>query len=382
MPDFPQKLKEKLNSRIAENALRELPEKQDLVDFTSNDYLGLAKNREVSEMTFQVLQDAKEVDLGATGSRLLSGNHILYSELETFLCRYYASETALVFNSGYNANLGLFASIPQRGDFVFYDELIHASIRDGIQMSQAKSYRFAHNDLNDLKKTIEINTRNDNITPEIYVVTESVFSMDGDSPDIEDFVDFCTLKRYHLVLDEAHAIGVLGKGLSEQLGLSDKMFARIVTFGKALGCHGAAVLGSAELKTYLINFARSLIYTTALPPHTIATILCAHQFLNSDNGQLASRMEELIKFFGTEVKRLQLTDYFIESISTIHCMLVPENEKVKRLAAALRKQGYDVKPILSPTVKKGEERLRICLHTYNTQEQITKVLEFIKQWME
>ncbi|MEM9078685.1 MAG: aminotransferase class I/II-fold pyridoxal phosphate-dependent enzyme [Bacteroidota bacterium] len=380
MPNFPKKLEKKLQKRRIENAFRELPNEQQLVDFSSNDYLGLSRCSEIRGKAEFLLRDRKITKHGATGSRLLTGNHLLYGDVEALLCKQYNTDAALVFNSGYNANIGLFSSVPQKGDFIFYDELIHASIREGISMSYAKSYKFRHNNLEDLKDKIEAlyGTRSGYETSEIYVVTESVFSMDGDSPDLKSFEVFCSKKGFHLILDEAHAIGVFGKGLVEEVGISDSVFARIITFGKAMGGHGAAILGRNPLKDYLVNFARSLIYTTAMPPHALAIVLASHSFLETEGTKGQEQLHANIGFFKQEILRLNLESHFVNSNSAIHCMVLPGNQKVKELSSLLRKGGFDVKPILSPTITKGKERLRFCLHSYNSTKEISKVLSLVK----
>lgn len=309
MSKLPKKLLKKLENRKENNALRQLPTSNNLVDFSSNDYLGFAVNETIYSDTFKLILKKGASQNGATGSRLLSGNHPLYSELEKYLVDFYASESALVFNSGYDANLGFFSAVPQRGDVIFYDELIHASIRDGILLSNAKSYKFKHNDLEDLQAKIlqSLRAESRSFNNEIYIVTESVFSMDGDSPDLEALVKFSKKNSYNLVIDEAHAVGVFGvngEGLVQQKKLQKDIFARIVTFGKAMGCHGAAILGGEKLKEYLVNFSRSFMYTTGLPPHSIATVISAFQHLISKEGKESrSRLEANIVFFN---KKLQV----------------------------------------------------------------------------
>ena len=385
MGNFTKKLKAKLNARTTNNTLRYLPvpsssECLELVDFSSNDYLGFAENLTIFKETAVVLSDKGLTFNGATGSRLLSGNNALYIEIEEAVAQFHKSESALIFNSGYDANIGFFSAVPQRGDFIFYDEYIHASIRDGIRMGNAKRYKFKHNSFDGLQKAIELCRNDMSEDCEIYIVTESVFSMDGDSPDLETLVAFCNKKGYHLVVDEAHAVGIFGYnggGLLQKLGLQDAVFARIVTFGKAIGCHGAAILGSGDLKKYLINFAHSFIYTTALPPHSLATIITAYNHLSTDCKGERDKLYENIRCFRSQLEILGLTAYFIQSNSAIHCCIVSGNKKVKAVAKEIKVSGFDVKPILSPTVAKGQERLRFCLHTYNTKEEIRMVLEVL-----
>ena len=379
MAKVPEKLVEKMEVRRVKNNLRKLPIQKNLVDFSSNDYLGFAGNVGLQQRVDSFIQNKPFFKNGATGSRLLSGNHSLYAQLEKFLAKHYGFEDAVVFNSGYDANVGLLSSVPQRGDIVFYDELVHASIRDGIRMGNAKAYKYKHNSLEDLQKGIK-RIRNNQQHCEIYVVTESVFSMDGDSPDLLKFVQFCDRHSVHLIIDEAHAVGVFGKGVVPQIGAQHSIFASVITFGKALGCHGAAILGSTSLKNYLTNFSNSLIYTTGLPPHTMATILMAYEHLLSPEGiEAQQQLLENIDYFNSRITELKLRDVFLKSNSAIQIAIIPGADEVKRCAQDIQVNGYDVRPILSPTVPVGKERLRICLHAYNRHSDIDQVLYLISK---
>jgi len=383
MKNFPKSLTQKLQQREQNNALRKLPIANDLIDFASNDYLGFANSEEIFNQTHQYLLENNLKINGATGSRLLSGNHNLYQKTEDIIANFHQSETALIFNSGYDANVGFFSSVPQRNDIILYDELCHASIRDGIQMSNAKSYKFQHNDLEDLEKLISKNTSNFQLPASLFVVTESVFSMDGDAPNIEELVTLCQKHNCHLVVDEAHALGVFGdfgEGLLQYQGLQDKVFARIMTFGKGLGCHGAAILGSQELNSYLVNFARSFIYTTGLSPHAVATISIAYQHLKSEK-ETIQKLKNNIQFFNQEKLQIGLKPIFVYSKSAIQSAIIPGNEKVKSIANQLQVNGFDVKAILSPTVPEGQERLRFCLHSYNSEKEISKVLQLLSTFV-
>lgn len=378
MRDLPNNLKVKLESRIQNNALRQLPLGNNLTDFASNDYLGFSKSESIFNETHQYLLENNYTQNGATGSRLLSGNHNLYSITEDFIAQFHQSETALIFNSGYDANVGFFSSVPQKGDLILYDELCHASIRDGIQLSYSKSYKFNHNDFEDLERLI---LRNQNTT--IYIVTESVFSMDGDTPNLKELVHLSEKHNCYLVLDEAHALGVFGdkgQGLVQEFDVQDKVFARIMTFGKGLGCHGAAILGSQELKQYLANFARSFIYTTGLSPHSVATILVAYQFLEKENKDIKLLRENIIHF-NQQKNLLGLKPIFVRSKSAIQSVIIPGNEKVKSIAKQLQEKGFDVKAILSPTVPEGQERLRFCLHAFNSKDEISNVLQLLSTFV-
>lgn len=380
----PAKLIQSIENRKAQNALRILSSKEGLVDFSSNDYLGFAASEEIFNGTAEILTEFNLRKNGSTGSRLLSGNHELYKATEDFVANFHNADSALIFNSGYDANIGFFSSLPQKGDIILYDELVHASIRDGIRMSNARAYKFSHNDINDLQKKLDRlkSGSGTDETQDIFIVTESVFSMDGDIPDLEAISNLS--EKYHcfLIVDEAHATGIFGhngEGLVQQLDLQDKIFARIITFGKALGTHGAAVLGNFRLKEYLTNFARSLIYTTALPPHSLASILSAYRFLNRSGGANSEiiKLRENISFFKGEILNYKLNNYFIISDSAIQCCIISGNEEVKNASRSLQEKGSNIKAILSPTVPKGSERLRVCLHSFNTEDEIQNMVKHL-----
>ena len=391
MNQFPENLISKLEIRKQNLAFRELPISNNLIDFSSNDYLGFASSESIFDESHQYLLDNNLKTNGATGSRLISGNHNLYQITENFIANFHQSETALIFNSGYDANIGFFGSVPQRNDIILYDELCHASIRDGILMSNAKSYKFNHNDFEDLEEKItkfyHIERSRDTSSFEIYIVTESVFSMDGDCPNLEELVR--VTKKYNclLVIDEAHALGVFGdpetsggQGLVQEYQYQDKVFARIMTFGKGLGCHGAAILGSQNLKDYLVNFARSFIYTTGLSPHSVATILIAYQHLSKDKIEV-EKLKLNIIHFNQQKHLLGLKPLFVRSKSAIQSAIIPGNEKAKNIAKIIQENGFSVKAILSPTVPEGQERLRICLHSYDSREKINEILNLILKYI-
>ena len=378
MKVLPAQLISKIETRKLHNAVRQLNSSSGLIDFSSNDYIGFSQSIAIFEQTHEFLVAHNFRQNGATGSRLLSGNHTIYQETEDYIANFHKSDAALIFNSGYDANVGFFSSLPQKGDLILYDELCHASIRDGIQLSNAKAYKFIHNDFEDLEKLIQ---RNPHAT--IYIVTESVFSMDGDAPNLEELIVVSNKYNCYLVIDEAHALGVYGdkgEGLVQMLNLQEHVFARIMTFGKGLGCHGAAVLGSQELKQYLVNFARSFIYTTGLSPHAVATILVAYQFLDNS----ACNLEQLranIVCFNQQKMMLGLKPMFVQSKSAIQSAIIPGNEKVKSIAKLFQDKGFEVKAILSPTVPEGQERLRFCLHSYNSNAEIAEVLSLLNEFI-
>jgi 8-amino-7-oxononanoate synthase len=366
---LPDKLHLKVGVRHFSGGLRTLKTVMGKVDFASNDYLGFSKSLVVPQTRQH----------GATGSRLISGHTLLHDQVEQQIAAFHEVESALLFNSGYDANLGLIASLTDRMDLIIYDEFVHASIRDGITLSRAKAIKYRHNDLDHLEILLDKFHEDEN--RDVYVVTESVFSMDGDQPDLSRIINLVhKFDNVRLILDEAHALGVLGvkgAGLAQQLGVEQAIFARVVTFGKGLGAHGAAVLGSQDLKEYLINFCRSFIYTTALPQHSLRVIEAGYRRL--ETSQVAvSQLQENIAHFNTCIVELGLRLRFRESRTAIQICIIPNNEKVKQIAHNLQEQGYDIRAILTPTVPQGQERLRICLHSYNTRDEITNLLNLLK----
>jgi 8-amino-7-oxononanoate synthase len=375
MNHLPNSIFKKLSDREANDALRKLTlPNPSLVDFSSNDYIGFAKNEAIYNSVHQFLSEKELVQNGATGSRLLSGNSTLHEQTENYIAQFHQDEAALLFNSGYDANVGVFSSVLQRDSIILYDELCHASIRDGIRLSNATAYKFQHNDLDDLKRLLIKHSQTSK--KELFIATESVFSMDGDTPNLGLLCQMAKDFNAFVIIDEAHALGVFGQkgeGLVQSLGLENEIFARIMTFGKGLGGHGAAVLCSNDLKKYLINFARSLIYTTALSPHAVASILTSYQFLENSENEI-QKLKNNIIFFNQLKMQLGLKQLFVYSKSAIQCAIIPGNKNIKHIAKQLQQSGFDVRPILSPTVPEGQERLRFCLHSYNSEVEITAVL--------
>ena len=236
---------------------RSLKTSSGLIDFCSNDYLGLSHDlglvQELHDKAFK-----EKPDLGSGGSRLLAGNTKQHETFETVLSQVHKSEAALLFNSGYSANLGLFSSVPQRGDVVLYDEKIHSCIKDGMRLSFAKHFSFKHNDLAHLEKRLKSLDGT-----MVFIAVESVYSMDGDACPLLELVELSEKYNAHIIVDEAHTTAIYGDkgaGLVAELGLEKRVFARVHTFGKGVGSHGACVVGSQVLKIYLINNARSSHY--------------------------------------------------------------------------------------------------------------------------
>ena len=375
--DIPSELINKLEKRKNLGLFRELKKYDESIeDFSSNDYLGLANEREIANEALHILQDSGlSHQNGAKGSRLLNGNHSLFSKTEFFLADHHQSEAALIYNSGYTANIGLLTAILSRQNIVVYDELVHASLRDAIQFSHAKSYKFLHDQVGDLEHKLK---KVKALYPDntIYLITEAVFSMDGDIAPVDDIKKLCLLYNVYLIIDEAHATGTPVHSKIEEK-VKDFAFARILTFGKSLGAHGACVLCSNKLKDYLINFSRSFIYTTALSPHSVAVILASYQYLTNNIDRIY-QLKNKIQKFRKEIVENQLTDYFLDSYTPIQSLIIKDNLKAKQLENALRSDGYDIRAILSPTVPEGTERLRICVHTYNSDTTIEKLTRFLR----
>lgn len=369
---LPENLIARLSKRTDAGLLRVLKLGDDLIDFCSNDYLGLARQQEIHDAVHREIDHTSIRLNGSTGSRLIRGNSRLAEELEVFLADFHHAEAALLFNSGYDANLGFFSSVPQRGDTILYDRLIHASIHDGIRLSHAKSFAFNHNDIDDAKRLLKQSSG------QVYIVVESLYSMDGDFAPLNDFAQLCAETGALMVVDEAHANGIFGPsgcGLVHEEHVLAHCVARIYTFGKSIGAHGAVIVGSIKLRLYLINFARSFIYSTALPINEILTIKCAYNFAAS-NPEAKQLLFNNIHYFRELVSNQQELK-FLPASGPIQGLLVEGNEKAKELAEFIQRAGFDIRAILSPTVPAGLERLRICIHSFNTPEEIKNLFHHL-----
>jgi 8-amino-7-oxononanoate synthase len=359
-------LYKKIKERLDQNSFRQLRLPDSKIDFCSNDYLGIVKNDLLRKSSIS----NHKWKTGSTGSRLISGNYLLIEELESDLAKFHEADAALIFNSGYDANVSLLSSIPQRGDTIIYDQLCHASIRDGIRLSFAQSFSFAHNDLDNLEKRLKQTEGN------VFVVTETVFSMDGDMCLLKEIVELCGRYKAHLIIDEAHATGIVGEkgaGLVQHLQLQQKIFCRMHAFGKAVGCHGAVVLGSKQLKDYLINYARSFVYSTSLPEHSIACIKASYNTFPSMDEE-RSHLKKLIDHF----QNADIAYQKLASETPVQVVVIPGNDEVKSVATKLQENNLDVRAILYPTVPRGRERLRIVLHAFNTAEELDLLIECLK----
>lgn len=354
------KLHLKLNKRETENNLRKLDCFQGMIDFISNDYLGLSKVK------------ANCLSSGATGSRLITGNSVEVEAAESILADFFNWEDALCFNSGYDANLSLFSTIPQKGDIILYDQFIHASVRDGIRLSLAKSYSFQHNDLADVERLL---SKHKDQT--IYIAVESLYSMDGDFCPLAKLVELTKKYNAYLIVDEAHSCGVFGeqgRGLTNELNLDADIFIKLVTFGKAYGGHGAVVLCEKDMKKFLINFARPFIFSTALP-------VSSYQFMstivfNKSIEKAKNRLIKNITFFRTLIQSDELSS---DAKSPIQILRKNKMEELTVIENNASWTNIGLKVIKSPTVAVGSECIRVCLHAFNTEEEIVLLAEIINK---
>ncbi len=350
-----------LEERKSQGLLRALGTTPGMIDFCSNDYLGISTNKLLNTHV------PGQENHGSGGSRVLSGNYPLIEEAEKMIAGFHKGEASLIFNSGYSANIGLLGCIAQKGDTILYDQYSHASIREGIRLSFAAAHSFRHNDVNELEKKMR------QANGKIFVVTESVFSMDGHICPLEQLVSLCERFQAHLIIDEAHAIGVIGQrgeGLAQHLQLENRILARIYTFGKAPGCHGAAIVGSDRLRLFLVNFARSFVYTTALPEVAVRAIIAAYQVFPTLTKERQS-LTTLIEGF----RQADLPYEKLDSVTPIQGVIIPGNEDVIQVAKSLQSARFDVRAIRYPTVARGRERLRINLHAFNSVDQLQHLID-------
>ncbi len=365
-----------LQKRKDQNALRKLVQPNGLSDFCSNDYLGFARSAKFAQNIEKACSKLIESN-GSAGSRLLAGNSFFAENLESYIAKFHNAPFGLIYNSGYDANVGLFSAVGQKGNTIIYDELIHASAHDGMKLSSATTYLFKHNDLVHLEERLKI------AEGIVYVAVESIYSMDGDQAPLKEIVRLCKKYEANLIVDEAHATGITqnkGKGRVQELKLEKEIFARVHTFGKGLGCHGAVVLGGELLRDFLINFSRSFIYTTALPIRSLVAIHEAYQLLQKSESEI-TRLHKHIDTFKKHLSK-KVTLFLIPSNSPIQCLIVGGNDAVKKMAFHLQHSGFDVRPILNPTVQKGKERLRICIHSFNTGKEIKELCSLLNEYFE
>ncbi|MCB1515193.1 MAG: 8-amino-7-oxononanoate synthase [Hyphomicrobiaceae bacterium] len=339
------------------------------LDFSSNDYLALANSEALRHAAREALD--RGVPPGSGGSRLLRGNDPEHEALEAEAATYFGSETALFFGGGFAANTALFGTLPQRGDLIVHDALIHASVHDGMAISRAEHCAFAHNDANAAEDAITAWRRSGG-TGRAWIAVESLYSMDGDTAPLDDLADIAERHDAMLVIDEAHATGVLGpggRGLGASLEGHDNVVA-LHTCGKALGVSGALITLPTVLRDYMVNRARPFIYATA-PSPLVAAIVRSSLALVNEAPQRRERLAALVSHFGAELHRqcgLASTGTHIVPI------IVQRDERALRIANALQNDGFDVRAIRPPTVPEGTARLRISLTLNVTADDVTRLI--------
>ncbi|PWN88484.1 PLP-dependent transferase [Acaromyces ingoldii] len=385
-----------------------------LSDFSSNDYLSLARHVGVRGAFTKRMESLDEPLLGSTGSRLLDGNSPEHEGLERRLAAHMGASTALLFNSGYDANSSLLAVLPQPDDWIIYDELVHASVHDGMRASRTRKERrisLPHNDMDHLRHLLAsgaISIESEDVN--VFVAVESVYSMDGDLCPLQDLVDVVDahLNRSQrcVIVDEAHGVGMYGRqgaGLCNELDISQRIDVRLATFGKAIGTSGAAVLCSHIVRQFLINYARPLVFSTALPYPILHAVHAALDILEVprsreelvdrtfDNTQrllngfeaLAAQRDSTyhvqlpVDIVNAQAVRRRATNH-VPRPSPIVPLLTP---RARELAAHLVEHGFLVRPICYPTVPKGKERVRICVHAHNSAAEVQGLVDCVAKWL-
>jgi 8-amino-7-oxononanoate synthase len=365
-----------LKIRQESGLLRTLQIIDNKIDFCSNDYLGLSKNTQLADLiqsNFELYKSKHIIFNGSTGSRLISGNSALTELFERECALFHQSESALLFGSGFEANLGLLSCIPQEGDVIFCDKLIHASLIDGLKLNKVEKRIFKHNNIKDLIHLLEQYPKE---TPK-WIIVESIYSMDGDEAPLEELIQIKNQYNAEIIVDEAHSGGIYGlqgEGKCVELGCESEIFARIITFGKAWGNAGAVVLGSQILKNYLVNFARTFIYSTAPSPLHVSGLLTTLQYLKEQN-VLRTQLMENIQFFRANLK----SSDWGNSQTAIQTYLVKGNEAVREKARMAQDAGFALKPIVYPTVAKGKERIRITLSSETQKEDMLSLINILEK---
>jgi 8-amino-7-oxononanoate synthase len=346
-----------------------------VIDFTSNDYLGLARNAQLRIRLSTYFRPG--ISLSASGSRLLRGNYLEHEALETRFAQFVGAESSLMFNSGYDANIALLTTLPTRHDTILLDRFVHASIKEGAHSSLAQKFTFEHNSIESLRSIADRISTDGNI----YVVVESIYSMDGDEAPLIEIAALCEERGYHLIVDEAHATGVVkrsGRGLVEESGLRTKVMATVHTCGKALGAAGALVACSTVIKEYLINKSRPFIYTTALPPAIPWQIIGALDYLEARPDlldQLQRNADYVRERLTGTLERWQV----IIGRSPIVAVVIGDESETLMAAAFLQESKLDVRALRPPSVPDGTSRLRIVVHADHVNHELTRLCDTMIQ---
>ncbi|MFH1678100.1 MAG: 8-amino-7-oxononanoate synthase [Candidatus Omnitrophota bacterium] len=370
--------KENLYRRLQPAALREGGKiffcGRQYFDFSSNDYLGLAQHPALKEASRRA---AEKFGTGASASRLLSGDLEIHHELEEKVACFKGKEAALIFNSGYQANLGIISALYKKGDVVFSDRLNHASIIDGIRLSGAKLFRFPHNGTGYLESLLKKQRGNFN---EALIITETIFSMDGDEAALKELADLKEKYNCRIMVDEAHATGIFGEngsGMVEEKGLTDRTDLIMGTFSKALGSFGAYIACSKQIKEYLVNACRSFIYSTSLPASVIAANLASLEVIKNEPAR-RNKLLDNARYFRGNLKRNKF-GFTLRGSSQIVPVIIGGIARTIKLSQGLQNKGYWVLPIRPPTVPAGEARLRFSLTYFHTTDILERLINDINQ---
>ncbi|MEN8906025.1 MAG: 8-amino-7-oxononanoate synthase [Clostridiales bacterium] len=337
----------------------------------SNNYLGLCNNEILKKSAIEAIN---KYGVGSGGSRLTTGSYVLHKELEKEIAKFKGTEDAILFNTGYMANIGTIASIVDSDWVIFCDRLNHASIIDGCRLSNAKLVIYKHCDVNDLMNKIKKYNREKSI-----LITESIFSMDGDIAPLDKIVELTKKNNILTMVDEAHSTGIIGnkgKGVVDYFNLSEKIDIQVGTFSKALASEGGFVVGENSLIEYLKQKARSFIYSTALSPQTIAVSLAALRYLN-ENSYLIENLISKTIWFRDKLKSFGFN--IIDGITPIIPIIVGDTVKTVDFSEKLLNEGIYIPAIRPPTVPKGTSRLRISLMESHTKEDLESSLNLIRK---
>jgi 8-amino-7-oxononanoate synthase len=345
------------------------------LNFSSNDYLGLANHPVVKEAAIKAVE---KFGAGAGASRLICGSLAPFHELEETLADFKKTEAALTFSSGYVTVIGTICALLGKDDIIIIDKLVHASIVDAAKLSGAKLRVFDHNDLDDLEKILKWSkSQIANRKSQILIVTESIFSMDGDAAPLREIVALKEKYGAWLMVDEAHTTGLYGKnrrGLAEELGVNEQIEIQMGTLGKALGASGGYICGSRPLVDFLINRARSFIFSTAPVPMAAAAATAAIQFVQSSKGKIWRKQ------LWTHVSEFQsqIADRKSQIPSAIIPILIGDENKAVEAASKLRTQNIFIPAIRYPTVARGSARLRVTLTAAHSAEDVSELLNALK----
>ncbi len=349
------------------------------LDFTSNDYLGYGNGRLLdSKVASGDNIAALQGSTSGLASRLLRGHHPIWDEVEAALAEWHNAEAVLVMNSGFTANEGLISTVVEPGDWVASDELNHACIAEGLRICRPRKFAFRHNDLAHLEEGLKKESAQRPAGREMFVITESLFSMDGDRSPLVEIVELAERYGAHVIVDEAHSTGCFGpagSGIVDELGLRARVLATVHTGGKALGVSGAYVCGSTLLRDYLVNKCRHLIFTTALPPAIGSWWLEMLPKVRADDAGRSTLRANATRFHAMLAER----DVHTIGESYIVPVVLGDDPRAVRVATMLQERGYDIRAIRPPSVPQGTARLRISIHADHSPEMLDQLAEQVAE---